>query len=123
MRRARFSRRSCVSVQYRRQYAATVVDRQFVETIVKALLAATMPRRAWSDYHACPQTSSARAPGGKRAAPQAGLIGISIKFGTPDEIAASRAGAISAARSILRAEMPIEAASARKSMAGSTLSM
>ena len=59
----------------------------------------------------------------RRAAAQEGLIGISIRLGAPDEMAASRAGAISAARSILWAGRPIEAASARKSMAGSRMSM
>ena len=53
----------------------------------------------------------------------AGLIGISIRFGTPDAMAASRAGAMSAARSILWAGTPIDPASAIKSTAGSMMSM
>ena len=62
-------------------------------------------------------------PHRRRAAAQEELMGISIRLGAPDEIAASRAGTISAARSILQAGTPIEVASARKSMAGSTMSM
>ena len=58
-----------------------------------------------------------------RAAAQEGLIGISIRFGTPDAMAASRVGAISAARSILWAGTPMDAASAIKSTAGSMMSM
>jgi uncharacterized protein len=51
------------------------------------------------------------------------LIGISIRFGMPEEMAALSAGAMSAARSTRRAERPIEVASDRKSIAGSTMSM
>jgi hypothetical protein len=49
--------------------------------------------------------------------------GLGKKMAASDEMAASSVGAISVARSIRRAGRPIEAASARKSMAGSTMSM
>ena len=59
---------------------------------------------------------------GARVSLSIGLIGISIRLGARDAIPASSAGAMSAARSIRRAGTPMEAASARKSMAGSTRS-
>ena len=55
--------------------------------------------------------------------PYVTLIGSSIRFGLPDAMPAATASAISPARSIRRAWIPIQAANAKKSIAGSIRSI